>query len=69
MQFYLYSLSSVIGNESFDCPCFLLEAFSMVGSTGREWSGLFRDLTGLRDLDLDLLSDLEGLFDNVLNLL
>lgn len=78
MRFYLYSLSSVIGNESFDCACFLLEAFSRVGSIGSwEWSGLFRDLTGPLDLtglldldlDLDLLSDLEGLLHKALNLL
>ena len=50
MHFYLYSLSSVIGNESFDCACFLLEAFSRVGSIGWEWSGLFRDLIGPLDL-------------------
>lgn len=77
MHFYHYPLSSVIGNESFDCACFLLEAFSSVGSIDREWSDLFRDLTGPLDLtglldldlDLDLLSDLEGLLHKALNLL
>ena len=65
MHFNLYPLSSVIGIESFDCACFLLEAFSSVGRLALHRSGLFRDLTGLIDLDLGL----KGLFDQVLNLL
>ena len=71
--FFLYSLSSVTGNESFDCACFLLKAFSSVNRLALLRSGLFRDLTGPLDLtgliDLELDLDLEGLLDKVLNLL